>query len=114
MKVAFQPPDGCEWWSRGEETKYSPKDQRFVEQMLDLGFNPFVSSHGLFGAKLNDRYVDVIHRGRGRRWKVGFLNVDNEFHKEVHILTVSDRSDCLEAVTAWITAEPMEQFFTGK
>lgn len=60
-------------WSVGTPTKYAPADEAFLRAATDAGFEAFTHDGGLFGAQSEHRSVQIIHRGRGRKWEVIFL-----------------------------------------
>jgi len=65
-----------EQWTADTLTKYPPVDSAFLQTATDAGFNAFTHTGGLFGAKAGQRAVHVIHRGRGKKWEVIFLEND--------------------------------------
>lgn len=67
-----------ERWIVGTPTKYSPADESFLRAATDAGFHAFTHVGGLFGAQFDHRAVQIIHRGRGRKWEVIFLERDTD------------------------------------
>lgn len=65
-------------WIVGTPTKYSPTDESFLRTATDAGFEPFTHVGGLFGAQSDHRAVHIIHRGRGRKWEIIFLEQDKD------------------------------------
>ena len=97
------PPENCVWWHLGDETQNPPQDIEFLQRLTIAGISTFVSRHGLFGAVSNNRMVDVIHRGSGRRWRLGFILDGVECHSAL-LTQLHLRSD---AVIEWLRGAPL-------
>ena len=101
MKEEHPAPQNCKWWSIGESTPNPPEDAEFLRILVNAGFDTFISTNGLIGAVSGDRYVDVIHRGRGRRWRIGFATDG----AEVYSASVNTLPKRAEAAVAWLRNE---------
>lgn len=100
----ISPPTNCKWWTLGDSTHNPPEDEEFLRNLASAGFATFIASGGLVGAVTEKRYVDVIHRGRGRIWRVGFVEDD----KECHFATVTMLPRRSAAVIAWLNCDSLE------
>lgn len=65
-------------WTTGTPSKFPPADESFLQAATDAGFEAFTHVGGLFGAKATHRAVHIIHRGRGRKWEIIFLEHDSD------------------------------------
>ena len=65
-------------WTTGTPTKFPPADESFLQSATDAGFEAFTHDGGLFGGRSAKRAVQMIHRGRGRKWEVIFLEHDSD------------------------------------
>jgi hypothetical protein len=85
-------------WTAGTPTKYSPTDETFLRSAVAAGFDAFVHAGGLFGAKSAHRAVQIIHRGRGKKWEVIFLEHDSD----VVTTTTTDLEQMTSTMLSWL------------
>jgi hypothetical protein len=100
----FHPPKNCQWWSVGDQTRNPPDDNEFLTTLAGAGFRTFIAEGGLFGATRGNRMVDVVHRGFGRRWEMGFIQDNEEVHSEI----VTSLPSHVDAVVGWLETKPLE------
>ena len=105
MSEKIDPPENCQWWSSGDSTRYPPEDSEFLSRLANRGFSTYMGEGGLIGAVAGDRWIDVIHRGRGKRWRIGFLQTKSEVYSEV----VTSLPSHVNAAIAWLENEPLER-----
>ena len=109
MSDMTHPPKNCQWWSAGDSTRNPPEDNEFLCLLASEGFKTFMSEGGLFGAVAGDRWIDVIHRGFGKRWRIGFLQKGAEVHSEIVTVLPSHAG----AAIAWLKNESLELSRSG-
>ena len=90
-------------WVAGTPTKYPPADQSFLQAATDAGFQAFTHVGGLFGAQANHRAVQVIHRGRGRKWEIIFLEHDSD----VVTTTTTDLEQMTITMLSWLSGKSL-------
>jgi hypothetical protein len=90
-------------WSTGTPTKYSPKDESFLSAATDAGFDAFTHVGGLFGAQSDHRAVQIIHRGRGRKWEVIFL----ERETDVVTTLTTDLEQMTSTILSWLSGRSL-------
>ena len=88
----FQP------WALGEPTKNPPNDEFFLEAVVKAGFNAFTHHGGLCGGRSGLRATHVIHRGRGKKWEVIFLENDSD----VLSTTTTDLGNMTTTILLWL------------
>ena len=79
-------------WTAGTATRFAPADTLFLKAATNAGFEAFTHVGGLFGARADQRAVQIIHRGRGKRWEIIFVENDSD--------VVSTTTTNLEQMTA--------------
>jgi len=99
------PPVNCDWWAPRDSTPNPPEDNEFLCRLAGQGYKTFISRGGLVGSIAGNRSIDVIHRGFGRRWHIGFIQDNEEVYSEIVTLLPSHVS----AAVAWLENEPLEQ-----
>ena len=90
-------------WTRGMPTKYSPSDERFLRVATDAGFDAFTHKGGLFGAQSAQRSVQVIHRGRGQKWEVIFL----ERESDVVTTMTTNLEEMTSTILSWLSGRSL-------
>lgn len=105
MSDAMHPPQNCQWWSPGDWTRNPPEDKAFLSRLAAGGFRTFVAEGGLCGALVGNRAVDVIHRGFGRRWEIGFIHDDEQVYSEI-VISLPSHAD---AAVSWLSDEPIDR-----
>lgn len=98
------PPPHCQWWKIGNPTPHPPEDAIFLTALANSGFRVFIAEGGLLGALHEERGIDVIHRGFGRRWRIGL----QEAGKEQGELTIFSLPNYVDLVTAWLHGQTLE------
>lgn len=90
-------------WTQGVPTKYSPADETFLQKAVDAGFDAYTHDGGLFGAKSAHRSVQIIHRGRGRKWEVIFL----ERESDVVTTMTTDLEQMTSTILSWLSGRSL-------
>ncbi|MEZ6100510.1 MAG: hypothetical protein R3E01_16195 [Pirellulaceae bacterium] len=90
-------------WTVGTPTKYSPADETFLRAATDAGFDAFTHDGGLFGAQSSHRSVQIIHRGRGRKWEVIFLERDSD----VVTTMTTDLEQMTSTILSWLSGRSL-------
>lgn len=90
-------------WTQGIPTKFAPVDQAFLEAATDAGFDAFTHRGGLFGAQSDHRSVQIIHRGRGKKWEVIFLDRDSD----VVTTVTTDLEQLTTTILGWISGRSL-------
>jgi len=90
-------------WIVGTPTKYSPTDESFLRTATDAGFEAFTHVGGLFGAQSDHRAVQIIHRGRGKKWEVIFLEQDTD----VVTTTTTDLEQMTSTILSWLSGRAL-------
>ena len=90
-------------WIAGTPTKYPPDDETFLHAAIGAGFDAFTHSGGLFGAKSGHRAVQIIHRGRGTRWEVVFLEHDSD----VVTTTTTNLEQMTSTMLSWLSGKSL-------
>lgn len=93
----------CERWAPGDPTKNPPHDQRFLEAVVDAGFDAFTHRGGLFGGQSDHRAVVIVHRGRGKIWEVVFQESD----RDVVTTTTSNLERLTTTILSWLRGNPL-------
>ena len=84
-------------------TPNPPEDVEFLRKMAMAGFATYIGSMGLIGAKAENRYVVVIHRGRGRRWEITL----GEDEIDTYITKLTRLPERSKAAIAWLSGETL-------
>lgn len=92
-----------ERWTTGSPTKFPPADESFLQSATDAGFEAFTHDGGLFGAHSAQRAVQIIHRGRGRKWEVIFLEHDSDVVKT----TTTDLEQMTSTMLSWLSGKSL-------
>ena len=90
-------------WTPGTPTKYPPADEAFLRAATDAGFEAFTHVGGLFGAQTVRRAVHIIHRGRGQKWEVIFLEHDSD----VVTTTTTDLAQMTTTMLSWLSGKSL-------
>jgi hypothetical protein len=98
------PPLNCTWWATSDPTPNPPQDRDFLVALVRAGFRTFIATRGLTGALCGERMVDIIHRGFGRRWEMGFI----QSGKEEWSAIVEALPTHAGAAIAWLNGKPIE------
>lgn len=90
-------------WVAGALTKYPPADESFMQTAADAGYEAFTHVGGLFGARSDHRSVHIIHRGRGRKWEVIFL----ERETDVVTTITTDLERMTSTILSWLSGRSL-------
>lgn len=90
-------------WTAGTATKYPPADVSFLQAATNAGYEAFTHAGGLFGAKAAQRAVQIIHRGRGRKWEVVFVERDSD----VVTTTTTDLAHMTTTMLSWLSGKSL-------
>ncbi|MCA9184328.1 MAG: hypothetical protein R3E01_21190 [Pirellulaceae bacterium] len=90
-------------WTSGMPTKYPPADELFLRAATDAGFEAFTHVGGLFGAQAANRAVQIIHRGRGRKWEVIFMEHD----ADMVTTTTTDLEQMTITMLSWLSGRSL-------
>ena len=90
-------------WIAGMPTKHPPLDETFLRAAADAGFNAFTHEGGLFGAQSERRSVQIIHRGRGKKWEVVFLERD----ADVVTTMTTDLEKMTSTILSWLSGRSL-------
>ena len=104
MSEHIPPPYGCEWWKIGQSTTFPPEDELFLQLLTQSGFSTFTGPSGLVGARCGRRDVIAIHRGRGKRWNLSFVD-DNADQFEA---LVTDLPSTARVANEWLKGGSLE------
>ncbi|MEM6980101.1 MAG: hypothetical protein AAF539_10595 [Planctomycetota bacterium] len=90
-------------WSPGMPTKHAPIDETFLRTAVNAGFVAYTHFGGLFGAQSDHRSVQIIHRGRGQKWEIIFL----EQGSDVVATTTTDLENMTTTVLSWLSGKAL-------
>ena len=90
-------------WTLGMPTKNAPVDEAFLRTAIDAGFDAFTHEGGLFGVQSDHRAVQVIHRGRGRKWEIIFL----ERETDVVTTTTTNLEQMTSTILSWLSGKSL-------
>ncbi len=90
-------------WTDGMATKYPPADVTFLQAATIVGFEAFTHAGGLFGARAAQRAVQIIHRGRGKKWEIIFV----EYDSDVLTTTTTDLEQMTTTMLSWLSGKSL-------
>ena len=90
-------------WTAGTATKYAPADALFLQAATNAGFEAFTHTGGLFGARTDQRAVQVIHRGRGKKWEIIFVEHDSD----VVTTTTTNLEQMTTTMLSWLSGKSL-------
>jgi hypothetical protein len=90
-------------WNAGMATRHAPTDTSFLQAATNAGYEAFTHSGGLFGAQAGHRAVQIIHRGRGRKWEVIFVEHDSD----VLTTTSTDLPQMTPTILSWLSGKAL-------